>query len=75
MAQDPILRQVNGSAAECARGTVGRIQKSLSYMNEEHGIQQMWVMIQVWNGRKLKAMAARKAKGEVFGDLEMLKLD
>lgn len=53
MHQDPELRTLNSSAAECAHGTLRRTKKSLSYMNEEHGIMFMWVMIQVWNRRKI----------------------
>ncbi|KAL8277421.1 hypothetical protein RQP46_010143 [Phenoliferia psychrophenolica] len=56
MKQDPSLRTLNSSAAECAHGTLARTKKSLSYMNEEHGLLFMWVMIQVWNRRKIAAL-------------------
>lgn len=63
MKQDEILRELNSSAAECAHGTIRRIQKSLSYMNEENTILFMDVMILMWNRRKIVKIHTLQAKG------------
>lgn len=54
MQRDSVLHQVNTSAAEGAHAFISRIEKSLSYMNEQHAILSMWIMINVWNRKKLK---------------------
>jgi hypothetical protein len=54
MPEDPSLRSINTSAAECAHGTFSRIRKSLSYMNEENATLFLWSMVQIWNRRKLQ---------------------
>ncbi|GAA5942840.1 hypothetical protein JCM1841_005602 [Sporobolomyces salmonicolor] len=51
MKEDPTLRMLNSSAAEGGHSTLGRVRKSISYMNESHANIFLWVMVQVHNRR------------------------
>lgn len=59
MEADPALRKINSSIAECAHATLGRIRKSMSYMNEAHATIYLWTAVQVHNRTRLlrKGMA------------------
>ena len=46
---DPRLSQVNSSAAECENGGINRIQKSVSYMSQEHVIVYTKQFLSIWN--------------------------
>ena len=53
---DARLRRINSSVAEGAHATIGKIRKSLSFMNEAHAIIFTSIAIHAWNREKLIAM-------------------
>ena len=53
---DPQLRQVNSSAAECGNAGLRKIRRPLSYMSQRHAIVYTMTFLSVWNrARQLDA--------------------
>ncbi|KAK0519539.1 hypothetical protein OC835_005589 [Tilletia horrida] len=52
MANDPTLRHLNSSAAECGNAGLGRIKKSVAYSSATHAISITRHFLSLWNRRK-----------------------
>ncbi|KAK0551373.1 hypothetical protein OC844_006580 [Tilletia horrida] len=54
MANDPDLRHLNSSAAECGNAGLSRIKKSVAYSTAPHAIAMTRHFLSLWNRRKIR---------------------
>ncbi|KAL9938696.1 hypothetical protein V8E36_002415 [Tilletia maclaganii] len=58
MANDPALRHLNSSAAECGNAGLSRIKKSVAYSTAPHAIALTRHFLSLWNRRKINELLA-----------------
>ncbi|KAE8225239.1 hypothetical protein CF319_g1987 [Tilletia indica] len=62
MANDPKLRHLNSSAAECGNSGLSRIKKSVSYSSATHAIAITRHFLSLWNRRKINVLLSEGSK-------------
>ncbi|CAD6927259.1 unnamed protein product [Tilletia laevis] len=67
MANDPNLRHLNSSAAECGNAGLSRIKKSVAYSTAPHAIAITRHFLSLWNRRKIKELHTLQAKDQGRG--------
>ncbi|KAK0553335.1 hypothetical protein OC846_002580 [Tilletia horrida] len=56
MANDPTLRHLNSSAAECGNAGLGRIKKSVAYATAPHAVAITKHFLSLWNRQKIREL-------------------
>ncbi|KAE8217837.1 hypothetical protein CF326_g9326 [Tilletia indica] len=62
MANDPELRHLNSSAAECGNAGLSRIKKSVAYSTAPHAIALTRHFLSLWNRRKIKELHRQQSQ-------------